>query len=108
MRRSIFMRQLFPRYQHLLKTSTNLDDNDNLFGPKFVKEMKTEAETESALEKANAKESKFSYRSDLRKQPYKKYKDDYHDKYESFFLSLIHPFGLARSPIAKARFREQF
>ena len=49
--------------------------------------MKTEAETESALEKANAKESKFSYRSDLRKQPYKKYKGDYHDKYESFFLS---------------------
>jgi hypothetical protein len=84
MRRSIFMRQLFPRYQHLLKTSTNLDDKDSLFGPKFVKEMKTEAETESALEKANEKESKFSYMSDSRKQPYKKYKDGYHDRYESF------------------------
>ena len=84
MRRSIFMRQLFPRYQHLLKTSRNLDDNDNLFGTEFVKEMKAEAETEFALEKANAKESKFSYRSDSRKQPFKKYKDDYHDQYESF------------------------
>ena len=82
MRRSIFMRQLYPRYQHLLQTSANLDCNDFLFGPKFIKEMKTEAATESALEKAKAKEKR--YNSDSKKHSFKKYNND---KYESFFTT---------------------
>jgi hypothetical protein len=91
MSRSIFMRKLYPRYGHLLKTSSNLDCNEFLFGPKFIKEMKTEAATEFALEKAKAKEKR--YKSDSKKHSYKKYDND---KYETFLTPLIRPLAEAQ------------
>ena len=76
LRRSNILLQLYPRFERLLKSSNPLIDSEDLFGVRFVKEMKTYAETESTLDRASSSRVKSakSKKSDNTKlyHPYKK------------------------------------
>ena len=76
LRRSNILKQLYPHFEHLLKSSNNLIDSEDLFGARFFKEMKTYAETESTLDRASSSRGKSakSTKSDNPKSyhPYKK------------------------------------